>query len=71
MQITIVGAGAIGGTMCYPSGEGAGTQAAGQYGLLATKLANEGGIVRVNRQTGEISVCYVLNNGVVCTPPGR
>jgi hypothetical protein len=62
-------AGTIGTTICYPAGDGGGSQADGDYGLVASNFAQEGGIIRVNRRTGEVSVCYVLNGGVVCTAP--
>jgi hypothetical protein len=61
--------GSIGVTICYPAGEGAGPQAPGLYDIVASHHVDDGGIFRVNRRTGEISVCYVLNaEKVVCTP---
>ena len=60
--------GAVGTTLCFPVGEGAGPQVAGDYGLIHEK---ETGVVRLNRQTGEMSVCYVLNEKAVCTAPAR
>jgi hypothetical protein len=61
----------IGSTVCFPAGEGAGKQPSGDYGLIASNLATAKGLFRVNRQTGEVSVCYVLNERVVCTAPIR
>ncbi len=61
----------IGVTLCYPPGEGATAQAAGQYGLAASRHEKESGIFRVNLRDGTMSVCYVLDDKVVCTPPGK
>lgn len=59
----------VGATLCYPAGEGAGPQPAGEYGLIASSHQQESGIFRVNRKTGDMSICYVLNDEkVVCTP---
>ncbi len=59
----------VGVTYCFPSGEGAIAQSAGEYGLVATQHTQEGGIFRVNYRTGDISMCYVLESErkVVCT----
>ena len=61
----------IGSTICFPAGEGAGPQPRGDYGLVPSNLATANGLFRVNRHTGEMSVCYVLNERVVCTAPVR
>ena len=61
----------IGSTMCFPAGEGADRQTSGDYGLIPSNLATAKGLFRINRQTGEVSVCYVLNGRVVCTAPLR
>ncbi len=70
----------VGITRCFPKGEGAGAQAEGDYALVPTHYAGETGIFRVNRATGEMSICYVreLNdaNGkpetrLLCTPPAK
>ena len=61
----------IGSTVCVPAGEGAGPQTSGDYGLISSNSATANGLFRVNRATGEISVCYVLNERVVCTAPLR
>src|SRR5215203_4105048 len=55
-------------TLCFGAGEGAGPQAAGEYGLIASKHEREAGVFRANFRTGDVSVCYVLEEKVVCTP---
>jgi hypothetical protein len=62
--------GAIGITLCYPPGEGAGRQDAGEYGLVASHHDQEGGVFRVDFRHGTMSVCFVFKDAVVCTPPG-
>jgi hypothetical protein len=62
---------AVGNTVCFPPGEGGGAQAQGSYGLVSSNLSEEGGVFRVNRQTGEMQVCYVLDSKVVCAPAGQ
>ena len=49
-------------------GEGAGTQTPGEYGLVASRHEREGGVFPVNYRTGEMSICYVFDEKVVCTP---
>ena len=61
----------IGGTLCFASGQGAGPLGPGRYDLKASNHTTEGGVFRVNVDTGDISVCFVWNNKVVCTQPGR
>ncbi|MGQ4272513.1 hypothetical protein [Terrihabitans sp. B22-R8] len=64
--------GSVGVTLCYSAGEGGGPQPIpGDYDLLPSNHAGEGGIFRVNTRTGDISVCYVLAERVVCTPQAR
>ncbi len=64
--------GGVGTTTCFPPGAGAGPQAQGSYGLTRSEgPKQEGGVFRVNRQTGEISICYEFNGQVLCTPPAR
>jgi DNA-binding beta-propeller fold protein YncE len=63
--------GTIGVTLCYEPGEGAGPQAAGEYALVASSHEHEGGVFRVDLRTGMMSICYVLNDKVVCTPPAK
>ncbi len=63
--------GAVGVTLCYPPGEGAGPQPPSEYSLVASHHEHEGGVFRVDLRTGMISICYVLNEAVVCTPQAR
>jgi len=63
--------GSIGVTLCYPPGEGAGPQSPSDYALVASRHEREGGVFRVDLRTGMMSICYVLNEAVVCTPPGK
>ncbi len=59
----------VGVTLCFAAGEGAGPQAPGEYGLIASRHARESGIYRVNLRTGTMSACYVQirQELVVCT----
>ena len=79
---TEVGPGAYGVTTCYRSGDGATKQEPGDYGLIATRHEQEGGVFRVNYRTGALSICYlyfqrekqgdretIVDQYVVCTPP--
>lgn len=61
--------GGVGLTVCYGAGEGAGVQAASEYGLVASRHTREAGVFRVNYRTGEMSICYVQlqKEAVVCT----
>jgi hypothetical protein len=61
----------VGVTLCYPPGEGATAQPPSEYGLIASRHEREGGVFRVDLRSGAMSICYVLNDSVVCTPPGR
>lgn len=63
--------GSVGVTLCYPPGDGAGAQASSEYALVASRHEKEGGVFRVDLRTGMMSVCYVLNEAVVCTPQAR
>jgi hypothetical protein len=63
--------GTIGVTLCYPPGEGATAQPQSEYALLASRHEREGGVFRLDLRSGAMSICYVLNDAVVCTPPGR
>jgi hypothetical protein len=63
--------GSVGVTLCYPPGEGAGPQAPSEYSLVSSHHIGESGVFRVDLRTGMMSVCYVLNDAVVCTPPAR
>src|SRR5579872_714134 len=79
---TDVGPGAFGVTNCYRSGDGATKQAPSDYGLIATRHEQEGGVFRVDYRTGALSICYlyfqrekegdheaIADQYVVCTPP--
>ena len=61
--------GTLGVTLCFGPGEGAGPQTPSEYGLVPSRHEREGGVFRVNYRTGEMSVCYVFDEKVVCTPP--
>jgi hypothetical protein len=61
----------VGVTLCYPPGEGATAQQPSEYGLIASRHEREGGVFRVDLRTGMMSICYVLNDSVVCTPPAK
>lgn len=61
----------VGVTLCYPPGEGAGPQAPSEYSLIASRHEREGGVFRVDLRTGRMSICYVLNDAVVCTPQAK
>ena len=61
----------IGTTLCYPPGEGGGAQAQSDYGLVASRHEREGGVFRVDLRTGMMSICYVLDTVVVCTPQAK
>lgn len=70
----------VGMTHCFMQGEGAGPQKAGNYALMPTHYEGETGIFRVNRDTGEMSICYVretarpqggAESSLVCTPAAR
>lgn len=60
--------GTTGVTLCFGPGEGAGSQAPGEYGLVASRHEREGGVFRVNFRTGQMSICYVFEEKVICTP---
>jgi hypothetical protein len=60
--------GTVGATLCFGPGEGAGSQVPGEYGLVSSRHEREGGVFRVNYRTGEMSICYVFDDRVVCTP---
>ena len=61
----------VGATLCYPPGEGGGAQSQSEYALVASRHNKEGGVFRVDVRTGTMSICYVLNAAVVCTPPAK
>ena len=74
--------GAYGVTQCYRGGDGASKQEPGEYGLIATRHEQEGGVFRVDYRSGALSVCYlyvqrekqgvsenIVDQYVVCTTP--
>lgn len=63
--------GTVGVTLCYRPGEGGGPQSQSEYALVASRHDREGGVFRVDVRTGTMSICYVLNDTVVCTPPTK
>lgn len=63
--------GTLGVTLCFPAGEGAGKQEPGDYALVASRHEREGGIFRVEARTGAVSICFVYQEKVVCTPQDR
>lgn len=63
--------GGIGVTACFPAGEGAGPQPPSDYVLVPSRHEREGGIFRANVRTGEMSICYVFDDKVVCTPQAK
>jgi hypothetical protein len=58
----------VGVTLCYPAGEGAGPQTPSEYRLVASRHEREAGVFRVDTRSGAMSICYVLEESVVCTP---
>lgn len=60
--------GTFGVTLCFPAGEGAGKQEPSEYAIVASKHEREGGVFRVDMRTGAMSICYVFDERVVCTP---
>jgi hypothetical protein len=70
-QYGLTDEGSIGVTLCYKPGDGAGPQAPSEYGLVASRHEREGGVFRVDLRTGARSICYVLKQAVVCTPPNK
>ena len=76
-----VGPGAFGVTNCYRGSDGATKQEPSDYGLVATRHEQEGGVFRVDYRTGALSICYlyfqrekqgdheaIADQYVVCTP---
>ena len=61
----------VGVTLCYPSGPGAGAQPQSEYALVASHHEKEGGVFRVDVRAGTMSICYVLNGAVACTPQAK
>ncbi len=65
---TEVAADALGVTLCYPAGAGATAQAPSEYSLMASSHEDEQGVFRVDQRTGAMSICFVYDEKVVCTP---
>ncbi|GGH15267.1 hypothetical protein GCM10007036_15150 [Alsobacter metallidurans] len=63
--------GTFGVTLCFPAGEGAGKQEPSEYSLVPSRHEREGGVFRVDARNGAMSVCYVFDEKVVCTPPEK
>ncbi|MDP2358606.1 MAG: hypothetical protein Q8M31_21480 [Beijerinckiaceae bacterium] len=63
--------GTIGVTLCYPPGQGANALTPSHYSLVASRHEREAGVFRVDLRSGSMSICYVLKQEVVCTPPAR
>lgn len=66
-QTTPKGQPNFGVTLCYAEGPGAGAQSPSDYHLVGSHDAADGGVFRVDLSTGAISVCYVIEDKVVCT----
>jgi hypothetical protein len=77
-----VGPGGYGVTACYRGGDGASGKPPGDYGLVASRHEQEGGVFRVDHRSGAVSVCYlyfqrdkqgdheaIADRYVVCTTP--
>ncbi len=62
---------AVGVTLCFGSGDGAGAQEASDFVLMPSRHEREGGIFRLDQKTGMMSICYVYEEKVVCTPQAR
>lgn len=58
-------------TLCYPPGDGAKAGTISEYALVASRHTGEGGVFRVDLRSGLMSICFVLENAVVCTPPAK
>lgn len=63
--------GTVGVTLCYPPGQGAKGMAPSTYRLVSSRHEREGGVFRVDVRTGMMSICYVLKQEIVCTPPAK
>jgi hypothetical protein len=62
---------AVGVTLCFAAGDGAGPQDPSDYALIPSRHEREGGIFRVDQKSGAMSVCYVYEEKVVCTPAAK
>lgn len=61
----------VGVTLCYPAGEGAGPQSPSEYTLVSSRHEREAGVFRIDVRSGAMSICYVLDDAVVCTPMAK
>ncbi len=61
----------VGVTLCYPAGDGAGPQTPSDYALISSRHEREAGVFRIDTRSGAMSICYVLDESVVCTPMAR
>ena len=57
-----------GAMVCFAPDAGSKGQPNGDYDLLPSNWDKEWGIFRVNKSSGEISLCLVQEDKVVCTP---
>ena len=77
-----VGPGAFGVTACFRGADGAINQPPGDYDLTVSRNEQEGGVFRVDRRSGAVSICYlyfqrekqgegekIADQYVVCTTP--
>jgi hypothetical protein len=63
--------GTFGVTVCFGPGDGAGRQDPSEYALVSSRHEREAGVFRIDLRTGAMSVCYVFEERVVCTPPEK
>jgi hypothetical protein len=57
-----------GSMLCFAPGDGAQSMPSGDYELKSSNWDTEWGIFRLNKATGEMSLCFVKEDKVVCTP---
>jgi hypothetical protein len=62
---------AVGVTLCFAPGDGAGPQEPSDYALVPSRHERECGIFRVDQKSGAMSICYVFEDKVVCTPAAK
>lgn len=60
--------GPVGSMLCFPPGDQAREMPSGDYDLKPSSWDTEWGVFRLNRTTGEVSLCFVKDDKVVCTP---
>lgn len=59
--------GPVGSMLCFGPGEGAQAMPSGDYELRPSSWESEWGVFRLNRTTGEMSLCFVRGEKVACT----